>query len=302
MAGDHTKAQFIDHRRMNCSTPQPAEWEARVASMLPLVHHVVSDVAGRLPRFVDRDDLIAAGTLGLTQAARSFDAARGVTFQVFARVRIRGAVLDELRSRDWVSRGTRTRANQMSSVATKLRAELGRTPSDEDVARHLQMDVSVVRRTREDVLRADELEKAAGSSMAHEIADHVAGFEAGPLARVLDAELRGYLIDGVAALPDRLRTIVIGHFFEGREMQDIARELGVTASRVSQLCAEAIGLLRDGLNAQFDVDAMSAMDAGKGRVGRRKAAYYRAVADASTVAERLDSTRSVRQAMVAQAS
>jgi RNA polymerase sigma factor for flagellar operon FliA len=287
---------------MNCSTSQTAEWEGRVATMLPLVHHVVSDVAGRLPRFVDRDDLVAAGMLGLTQAARSFDASRGVTFQVYARVRIRGAILDELRSRDWVSRGTRTRATQMSSVATKLRSELGRTPSDEEVARHLAMDVSVVRRTREDVLRADELEKSAGSATAHEIADHVAGFDAGPLARVLDAELRGYLIDGVAALPERLRAIVIGHFFDGREMRDIAEQLGVTASRVSQLCAEAIGLLRDGINAQFDAETMADADADKGRVGRRKAAYYRAMADASSLAERLDGTRSVRQAMAAQVS
>jgi RNA polymerase sigma factor for flagellar operon FliA len=268
--------------------------------MLPLVQHVVSDVAGRLPRFVERDDLVAAGMLGLTQAAQSFDAGRGVTFQVYARVRIRGAVLDELRRRDWVSRGTRRRASQVTAATTTLQAELGRAPSDDEVARHLGIDISVVRRTREDVLRADQLEKAAGSAATHETADHAAGSDAGPLARVLDAELRGYLIDGVAALPERLRTIVIAHFFDGREMRHIAQDLGVTASRVSQLCAEAVAFLRDGLNAQLDHDELPDLGAAKGRVDRRKAAYYRAVANASTVAERLDHTRSVRHAVAAQ--
>jgi RNA polymerase sigma factor for flagellar operon FliA len=93
---------------------------------------------------------------------------------------------------------------------------------------------------------------------------------------------------------------VVGHFFDGREMRHIAEDLGVTASRVSQLCAEAVALLRDGLNAQFELDRLPDVDATKGRVDRRKAAYYRAVADASTLAERLDQTRSVRHAMAAQ--
>jgi RNA polymerase sigma factor for flagellar operon FliA len=298
--GDHTKPQVIHHRLMNTSMLPAADWEARVATMLPLVRHVVSDVAGRLPRFVDRDDLMAAGMLGLTQAARSYDASRGVTFQAYARLRIRGAVLDELRSRDWVSRGTRTRANQASAAAAKLQRELGRTPTDDEVANELVMDVSVLRRIREDVVRASALERSSSSPGAHEVADEVPALDAGPLAHVLDAELRGYLIDGVAALPERLRIIIISHFFDGREMKDIAQDLGVTASRVSQLCAEAIRLLRDGLNAQLDPGQVPDLDATKGRVARRKADYYRSVAAASSPAQRLDTSRTLQHAVAAQ--
>ena len=212
------------------------EWESRVVATLSLVHHVVADVAGRLPRFVDREELISAGMLGLTQAARSFDPAHGVTFQVFARVRIRGAVLDELRHRDQLSRGARRRATDVSTVTTRMQSELGRCPSDAEVAASMDVDGSVVRRAHEDLNRAAALENPMRSLGVGEEAG-VAATEAGPMAQLLDAELRGYLIDAVAALPERLRVIVVAHFFDEREMRDIAVELGVTASRVSQLCA-----------------------------------------------------------------
>jgi RNA polymerase sigma factor for flagellar operon FliA len=181
-----------------------------------------------------------------------------------------------------------------------LQRDLGRTPTDDEVANELVMDVSVLRRIRDDVVRASALERSSSSPAAQEVADHIPALDAGPLAQVLDAELRGYLIDGVAALPERLRTIVVGHFFDGREMKDIAQDLGVTASRVSQLCTEAIRLLRDGLNAQLDPDQVPDLDATKGRMARREAVYYRTVADASSPAQRLDTSRTLQHAVAAQ--
>jgi RNA polymerase sigma factor for flagellar operon FliA len=267
--------------------PNAAEIEARVAAMLPLVRHVVADVATRLPRFVDRDELISAGLLGLTQAAHSYDAGRGVSFQAFARLRIKGAVLDELRGRDPLSRGARRRANQVNAAALALQDTLGRTPTDAETAAHLQMEVAAVRQTREDVARAAHLERATGDFEGSDVAERAEGAEGGPLAELLDAELRGYLIDAVAALPDRLRAIVVAHFFDGREMQDIAAELGVTASRVSQLCGRAVALLRDGLNAQLDPERVSDLDETTSRIGRRKHAYYQLVADSSSVGDRV---------------
>ncbi len=271
--------------------PSAAEIEARVAAMLPLVRHVVADVAIRLPRFVDRDELISAGLLGLTQAAHSYDAGRGVTFQAFARLRIKGAVLDELRGRDPLSRGARRRANQVNAAALALQDALGRPPTDAETAAHLDLDVAAVRQTRVDVARAAHLERSAGDFEGNDVADRADGSEGGPLAELLDAELRGYLIDAVAALPDRLRTIVVAHFFDGREMQDIALELGVTASRVSQLCGRAVALLRDGLNAQLDPDRVEDLDEMTSRVGRRKHAYYQLVADSSSVGDRVSRGR-----------
>ena len=274
------------------------EWESRVVPTLPLVHHVVADVAGRLPRFVDREELISAGMLGLTQAARSFDPTHGVTFQVFARVRIRGAVLDELRHRDQLSRGARRRATDVCTVTTRMQGELGRCPSDAEVAEHMEVDGAVVRRAHEDLTRAAAMQNPIRSLGVGEDSG-IAATEAGPMAQLLDAELRGYLIDAVAALPERLRMIVVAHFFDEREMRDIADDMGVTASRVSQLCAEAVVLLRGGLNSQLDPGLVDDVGAPTGRAERRRAAYNRTVAGASTVAGRLDRRRSVRDAVTA---
>jgi RNA polymerase sigma factor for flagellar operon FliA len=264
-----------------------AEIEARIFGMLPLVRHVVADVADRAPRYVDREDLMSAGMLGLTQAAHTYDERLGATFQAFARVRIRGAVLDELRSRDPLSRGARRRANQVNAVTVAMQEALGRAPTDTETASRLRVEVAVVRQARDDAARATELERSVGHLEGSEVAERADGADGGPLAELLDAELRGYLIDAVAALPDRLRAIVVAHFFDRREMQDIAAELGVTASRISQLCAQAIALLRDGLNAQLDPHRVDDLHVTTGRVGRGKHAYYRIIADASTVASRL---------------
>jgi len=295
--------QFTDDAVMNVSSldRQLDDWEDLVVTTLPLVHHVVSDVAGRLPQFIDRDDLIAAGMLGLTQAARTYDASRGVTFQTFARVRIRGAVLDELRRRDPLSRGARRHATQVTITTSHLESELGRRPSDAEVACHLRIDDTQVRRARDDLSRAASMERPVSLVEPGDLGASAPLSEASPLAQILDTELRGYLIDAVAGLPERLRSLVIAHFFDGREMRDIALDLGITASRVSQLCAEAIALLRDGLNAQLDPEKVVALGATTGRVARRKNSYYQHVAAASTLSQRLDRRRSVQDAVTAAA-
>jgi RNA polymerase sigma factor for flagellar operon FliA len=266
--------------------------------MLPLVHHVVSDVVGRIPRFVDRDDLHAAGLLGLAQAARSFDPDRGVSFSTYARVRIRGAVLDELRSRDAVSRGTRRMATRLTGAGTELEAVLGRRASAAEIAGHLGLEEVDVRQVQDDVARAASLERPAVTFGVADASDQVAAADADPVSQLLDRELRGYLVDAVCALPERLRRVVVAHYLDGREMQEIAAELGVTPSRVSQLCAEGVALLRDGINAQLDPELVPDLTVTTGRVGRRKSAYYATVASSSSCHQRLDGARRARVAAV----
>src|SRR5919197_5035164 len=128
-----------------------AEHEDRlVREHLPLVQYVVSEVAHRVPSHVSRSDLVSAGMLGLAQAARSFDPERGIAFDRFASTRIRGALLDELRGRDWASRSVRARARGLQAAHEELTNRLGRTPNPDEVARMLDVPTETVHKLVDD--------------------------------------------------------------------------------------------------------------------------------------------------------
>lgn len=259
-----------------------------VREHLPLVHYVVAEVAHRLPNHVSRSDLVSAGMLGLAQAARSFDPDRGVAFDRFASTRIRGALLDELRGRDWASRSVRSRARGMQAATEDLTSRLGRTPTPDEVAEQLDLPVDAVHKLLDDVHRATVLNYES-LVVDGDAESFLSAEEETPEEAILARERRGYLTDAVATLPERLRLVVVGYFFEERSMQDLADELGVSESRVSQLRAEALALLKDGINSQLDPDALAPEPRPKGRVARRKAAYYAAIAAASDARTRVAS-------------
>jgi RNA polymerase sigma factor for flagellar operon FliA len=253
---------------------------------LPLVQYVVSEVAHRVPNHVSRNDLVSAGMLGLAQAARSFDPERGIAFDRFASTRIRGALLDELRGRDWASRSVRSRARGLQAASEHLTNRLGRSPSPDEVARELGVEIDIVHKLMDDVHRATVLNYDSlvldGDAESFLPAD-----ASGPEELILDREKKGYLVDAVQALPERLRRVVMGYFFEERSMQELADELGVSESRISQLRAEALLLLKDGINSQLEPSAIVPEPRPNGRVARRKASYYAAVAEGSDFRTRL---------------
>jgi RNA polymerase sigma factor for flagellar operon FliA len=263
----------------------PSE-EDLVRTHLPLVHYAVSEVSARIPRHVGRDDLVSAGMIGLVQATRSFDASRGISFSRFANVRIRGAILDELRSRDWASRSVRAKARHIASISERLTAKLGRSPSTQEMAEATGMDGGEIRSVTDDVHRAVvlNLEGLTVDGNAEEIL--LVGDE-GPASILLDREQRAYLVAAVANLPARLRRVVIGYFLEELPMQTLAEELGVTDSRISQMRGEAVALLKDAIDAQLDPDRIAPTIEAP-RVARRRAAYRTAVASHSDFRTRLE--------------
>ena len=248
------------------------------------MQHVVSEIVARVPRSVPRDDLVSAGMLGLTQAARGWDSSRGVSFEGYARIRINGAVLDELRDRDWASRSVRAEARRVHEATEELTATLGRAPSSREIAEHLGVRVDVIDRLSDDLARATVLsyEEVCADPHSPAVGNSV---DDCPAEALVARELRSVLGDAVASLPERLRKVVIDYFFEERPMLEIANDLGVTESRVSQMRAEALALLRDGVNSQLDPEEVDHDERG-GRVGRRKAAYYAAIAGTSTAQDR----------------
>jgi RNA polymerase sigma factor for flagellar operon FliA len=215
---------------------------------LPLVKHIVFQVAVHFPRHVDRDELARAGALGLVEAARRYDETRGVPFDRFAAQRIRGAILDAVRAADWAPRSVRTLARKLENVEQRLATELGRVPSSVEMADALGM-------TRDELSRLqDRLFRSVVLALEHEVNED--GDEdltlvdvlcdrgsVEPLEELETRELHAYLRDAVGLLPERHRLVIVGYFLEGRTSQELARFLGVTESRVSQLRSEALQLL-----------------------------------------------------------
>lgn len=262
----------------------------RIEEHLPLVKHIVFQVAVHFPRHVDREELARAGALGLVEAARRYDDDRGVPFERFAAQRIRGAILDAVRAADWAPRSVRTLARRLESAEQRLASQLGRVPSPAEMADELGISKAELDRLQDRMFRSVVL------ALEHEVTDDsdedltlvdvlTDRNSIEPLEELESREMLGYLRDAVELLPERQRLVVVGYFLEGRTSQDLARFLGVTESRISQLRSEALEMLREGIESQY---APQHEDAPAGRVARRKASYAAAISTRSDWRDRLD--------------
>ncbi len=274
------------------TTVDLTDMNAMIEANLPLVKHIVLQVAVHFPRHVEREELARAGALGLVEAARRYDDSRGVPFERFAAQRIRGAILDTVRAADWAPRSVRTLARTLEATEQRLASRLGRVPSKQEIADALSIDTKELSRLRDRMFRSVVL------ALEHEVSDDVdddltlvdvlvdeAAIE--PSEELETRELHAYLRDAIALLPERQRLVILGYFLEGRTSQDLARFLGVTESRISQIRSEAIQMLKEGIEAQYMASGEGA-PVPRGRSARRKAAYVEAIGDRSDWHDRMD--------------
>jgi RNA polymerase sigma factor for flagellar operon FliA len=260
------------------------ELENLIRENMPLVGHLVRELLFKVPAHVNRDDLASAGYAALVTAAQAFDPERGIPFGRFAAVRVRGALLDELRGMDWASRSVRARARRADVARQELTARLGRTPSPTELAELLGVGVSELNSVDDDVQRAAVLSLQGFTAGTAE--DMVTDTEMNPEEMLIHRERLGYLHDAIEVLPERLRFVVSASFLQERPLSEVATELGVTESRVSQLRSEALALLKDGLTTHLTEKANEAAK-GDGCVARRRAAYAAEIANRSTMQSRL---------------
>lgn len=286
----HTSTKAMDHKlkRSNRSSEERS-LHRLIEEHLPLVRHVVFQVAVHFPRHVDREELATAGALGLVEAARRYDESRGVPFDRFASQRIRGAILDAVRAADWAPRSVRTLARRLEQVEQRLATELGRVPSIDETADALGLSKDALRRLQDRMFRSVVLALEYEVSQADEeltLVDVLSDTTTLEPSEELEArELHAYLRDAVGLLPERHRLVIVGYFLEGRKSPDLACLLGVTESRISQLRSEALEMLRDGIESQYQPNPEAEP---AGRVARRKAGYAAAIDDASHWHHRLD--------------
>jgi RNA polymerase sigma factor for flagellar operon FliA len=245
-----------------------------VSNNLQIVGYIVSEMIHRVPPTVTREDLSSAGNLALVLAARDYDETTGVPFARYASLRIRGSILDELRGMDWATRGARHRVRELQTATEQLTAALGRTPTRDEIALALGTTTAAVDRTRAD------LERRVMSLDIPEspVADRVGDTDPEPEEALLAQERLRYLKAAIDALPERLRGVVTGLYIDDRSVAEVADDLGVTQSRVSQLRTEALVLMRDGMNACLDPDQVPVNENPDGVAARRRAGYYARVA------------------------
>ncbi len=268
-----------------------AELNARIEANLLLVKHVVYQVAVHFPRHVDREELARAGALGLVEAAQRYDESRGVPFERFAAQRVRGAILDSVRAADWAPRSVRLLARRLEGTEQQLASELGRVPSTDEMAKAMGVSHKELARLRDRLFRSVVLaldhETSDDSDEDLTLVDVLSDRSAVEPSEELESrELHTYLRDAVQLLPERQRLVIVGYFLENRSSKDLARFLGVTESRVSQLRSEALRNLKLGIEAQYN-DA-ERDNAPTGRVAKRQAAYVDRIGDASEWKGRLD--------------
>ena len=213
---------------------------------MPLVRRHALTLQVRLPASIELDDLVQAGTVGLLEALGRFDATQGASFATFASQRIRGAMLDELRTRDWLPRSVRRAARAMDDTIRRLEQQLGRPPEEGEIARELEMPLSEYQQLLNDtnsgqLLPFEELVADGGEP---------ASLDAGnlPFDQLLDEQQRQTLIAAIDALPEREKLLMALYYQEELNLKEVGAVLGVTESRVSQLHSQAISRLRARLN------------------------------------------------------
>lgn len=209
-----------------------------------LVHHAAREVAPRVRDAVSLEELFSAGSLGLLQAMEGFDIDRGLAFSTFAMRRIRGAILDELRSRDPLSRADRAHLRRLDGAVAELEQRLGRAPRSHEVAGFLGVDHDTVSRLRQRTAVIGSV-SLQGETGERDLAERIGEDGAAQIHAELDiSERTGAIQAALADLPPRERLILSRSYFEERPLRQIAQELGVTESRVCQLRAQALTRLR----------------------------------------------------------
>ncbi len=216
-----------------------------IMTHLPKVKYIADRIAARLPPTVERDDLYGAGVVGLIDAVERYDATRGVAFTTFAEMRVRGAILDNLRAFDWASRTTRRRAREVQTAYSQLEQELGRSVTEAEVALQMNMPIAELRETLQDIrgLRVSNLDDR-NEETGLSVADMISDTAISPFDQLGNSEYRNLLAVAIDKLPERERQVIALYYVEELTMKEIGEVLGVTESRVSQVRTQAIARLR----------------------------------------------------------
>ncbi len=226
---------------------------------LPLVRNVAGRLAMGFPKTVELPDLVNTGVIGLIEAFGNFDPERGIKFETYAVPRIRGAILDELRSLDWVPRSTRAKSREMDRAVSELEARLGRKPSQSELADHLNITIDEFGATLRDVsgatlLSLDEMiYKEEDNRQIPRIETIEGPSDNSVLGEIEEMELKAYLGIAIANLTEQERLVIALYYYEELTLKEIGEVMSISESRVSQIHTKAVGKLRNLVREKFAV-------------------------------------------------
>jgi RNA polymerase sigma factor for flagellar operon FliA len=223
------------------------EQERVLLEHLPIVRFLARRIHERLPQHVDIEDLVSAGVVGLMDAFAKFDPEKKVQFRSYAQFRIRGAILDSLRTLDWSPRELRRKGRAVEEAIRSVTARVGRAPGEHEVAAEMGLSLDEYQQLLGDLkgLEVGTLHMERNEDSGEEELAYIPGRpEEDPLFRCLRGELEGRLADAITELPDRERLVMTLYYYEEMTMREIGLALGVVESRVSQVHASAVVHLR----------------------------------------------------------
>lgn len=230
-------------------TLDPRAREALILQYYPMVRRVAYRMVSRFPSCVDVDDLVNIGVMGLIDAVDRFEPDRSMSFAGYARIRVQGAIVDEMRKNDWVPRSVRDRGDRIQQAKVQLATDLGREPTEPELATFLGVSEERLRELNDGSAIHSVVSMDEGSDDDHTLGDLIACLLDGPETIVETASLRNRVREGIATLPDRDKMIVELYYFRDLGFKEIGEKLGVTESRISQLHTRIMERLRAKLAA-----------------------------------------------------
>jgi RNA polymerase sigma factor for flagellar operon FliA len=220
-----------------------------VLQELPQVYYIAMRIRERLPHHVDLEDLVNAGVVGLIEAYAKYDSSKNASFSTFAKFRIRGAILDSLRSIDWGSRTTRRKGRAIAAATSRLASVLGRQPLQEEIAEDLKIPIAELHATLTEIdalcLVGQNIETSDEGQEPYDLIENAPNLrEENPFDLCLKSEMRGHLVEALRMLSEREQMILAFYYQEELTMREISEILGIGTSRVSQILTATLAKLR----------------------------------------------------------
>lgn len=227
-----------------------AQREKQLMEYLPLVKYIAGRIAIGLPKSVELDDLINAGVVGLIEAHNNFDPSKGVKFESYASMRIRGAILDELRAIDWAPRSTRAKSREVERAISALENRLGRSPNEQEIAENLDMSLGELYKLLDDLssttlLSLDELTYGSDDDKQVPLVDTLQSPDRSDALTDLEREeMRNLLVESIGLLSDQERLVIALYYYEELTLKEIGQVMELSESRVSQIHTKSVLSLR----------------------------------------------------------